>query len=189
MTGAFDQVVGLEELSEPIGRVMVRILREDQIVGTCRTCDDRGPPPRDEAAEERVLSALFFAKKDQTFPDLDAVMFAGWYQRQVAFVLLEARRLTGRWISPEEALSALNESWPQHWRAWEAIIKRALESAPAKVPVSEDVERLRLFADQRELLRSLAELDAAIRAKRIGRVETLNAGREAFAPFSTKATK
>jgi hypothetical protein len=189
VTGAFDQVVGLEELAEPVGRVVARILREDQIVGTCRTCDDRGPPPRDEEAEERVLSALFLAKKDQAFPNLDAVMFAGWYQQQVAFVLLEARRHTGRWLSAEETSAALLETWPQHWRAWEATIKRAIESAPAKVPVAEDIELLRRFADQRELLRKLAQIDADIRAKRIGRVETLNAGREAFAPFRSKAIK
>lgn len=194
MTGKFDAVVGLNEIAQPLAKEIAPMVAEELwlrgMISTCRTCDNRPPPPHDDDAEDRVLAAILGAEAGQAFPGFDPSHFYSVQMQRCAFIL--GRGLAaGAPLSPEEAFRALCASYPQLARVWAEIIARLDLEAPASSDerVAEDIARLRLLADVRTLLSTLGELDADARDGRLAPEDIYKRGAVAFAPFRPKATR
>jgi hypothetical protein len=188
LTGRFDAVVGLEEIVDPIADAVADRIWERTALRLCRTCDSRPPPPHDEDAEDRVLSALLFAEAGQTFPGFEAAHVYGLHKQRAALVLLRGVA-DGAPLSPTDALRALCEAWPQLSRQWAGVIARLEYETPAYSldRIAEDIERLRVLAAVRTLLSTLAELDLDARGGRLVPEDIYKRGAAAFAPFRPKA--
>lgn len=183
MTGGFDLADILRPFVQMAADAVADRLHADHLLRT----DGRAPPPRDEDTEDRVFWMLLTASVDDRLPSVTPDLFFGRY-KQIAATALRCALDRGAPLTTDAAFADLCRAWPQLQKTWRGLLERIENDTPAVAPkrLPDDIARLRLLADVRDLLRGMDELDCDARPGLLTREQIHVALVRLAAPFEPK---